>query len=261
MATIDTIHAEWNLVRSSESTDTGYASRVPQTAEPTGAGVVQFGYSGPGAPGAVASRGILLLPFATAADGANFNIRVLGWRRVPASAFGTGGLNLWIPVLLCEAAVRVSNQLPGLANTAVGSADLMANAITITRGDGRVYAPSDSQAAMLLVPSLGSAYLEILFNRGEALSAGSLYARTSESPLVMQGSNLSGTGSLAATAASVAAPGVEGRLDRLTELMFSLIAQVYVLTEVAGEGLNVPSADRDSLRTDPGLLALVGDNL
>ena len=104
----ETISAPLRKALSSNATDSSFASRIPTTTEPTGAGVVDI------APRGGASQNIVLMvPYGVGGDGDTFDMRLVGWRKVASNI--NQSLILWVPVSLVEVSCTVSTPV-GIAN-------------------------------------------------------------------------------------------------------------------------------------------------
>ncbi len=97
----------YQKARATDATDTSFASKVPTTTEPTSDGVVELAKT------SLAPTWLMLIPYATAGDNDTADVRVIGWRRVTASA-----VTLWVPTILLQFSATFSTAV-GVAGSPV----------------------------------------------------------------------------------------------------------------------------------------------
>lgn len=147
-------NAPFRKALATSSTDAAYSSRVPQSAEPTGAGVIDLSGTQVAVPNA-----IMLCPYATCSSNDTYGMRLFGWRKAilePSSL-------LWIPVLLLE--VNLTAGLSsGVTGGLVGAAELFADTVNLSFGGGvEVDSPGNDTIAHTIVPCKGFNKLEAIF--------------------------------------------------------------------------------------------------
>lgn len=145
-------------VLATNSTSVAFASKLPTTTEPSGAGVLDLDY--------IAARhedAILLFPYSTAAINNTFDMRVWGWSRniTPGSVAPNP---VWLPWLLFEGNITAGN-IPAALDTNSFMAD------TIVQVEGstnkvEVVSPTtgDVGPASIIIDFLGCEVLEFDFN-------------------------------------------------------------------------------------------------
>jgi hypothetical protein len=165
---LETISQPFRLVRSANSTDSSFASKVPTADKPSGAGVLDLGGFG------VANQnGVMLVPFGTGSDGDTFSLRVLAWHWISDPTITKAVTTLWVPALLCELSVTLSSGNPGVAGTILGSSNYFAKSISLTTGNANVSTETVSPAtsgvlAHATVDMKGAQMLEVIFTTGSS---------------------------------------------------------------------------------------------
>jgi len=153
------------------STANSWQTLIPQTTEPSGAGIFDL-FSAANGDGfePFIPRYLQAIPFGT--DGQNdlHNMRVWGWSQVgPQQA-------LYIPILLAEVAFTLGN----IDAAAVGASHYLADTITLTYGDSN--APIITTAADLpasfLLHMRGSRYIQFDFKIDTGGVAANCFWRT-----------------------------------------------------------------------------------
>lgn len=143
--------------RATDATDTSFPSKVPTATEPSGDGVHDLGTDG------LVQNAVLLVPYGTGDDTDVFEVRVIGWRRLPK---GSSASDLWVPVPLCELACTLSTPT-GAANTPVGTTGKFCDTVTMNWGSTAgvtIVSPAENVIAHAVVDLRGFQKLEVIFD-------------------------------------------------------------------------------------------------
>jgi hypothetical protein len=163
MAVIETPASHFQRLRVTSATDTSFASKVPTTTEPTGAGVVDLTIN------PLVGRQLLLVFFGAGNDDTTFDARVIGWRKV-----GT----LWVPCPLATLSCTLSSAV-GVAGAEVVATDRFVDTVTAGFGneDDKVwlFSPTSNLIARVLLDLDGFPKVEVIFDLTGATSANCLY--------------------------------------------------------------------------------------
>lgn len=139
-------------VRTTNATDTSFASKVPTTTEPTGEGVVSVRAKG------VVPEAVVVYPYGTGDADDVFDMKVLGWRKV-----GT----LWIPVPLVTLTCTLGAGV-GVSGAAVTDSEKFCDTVTAAGGISNVsyqlFSPTGDLVAHALVWTNGCDKLEFIFD-------------------------------------------------------------------------------------------------
>lgn len=154
--------------RSTNSTATTWASKVPTATKPTGDGVVNLydGNLGLAREGLV-PKFMQLVPYLTDANNESMGVRVYGWSRTT----GVGSTTLWIPQLLVDLVVTAGNIAAG---TEIGANHFIADTITLNKGDSQasIISPANDTPASCLFHMRGCEIIEFDFNVDTSLTDG-----------------------------------------------------------------------------------------
>lgn len=158
---VETASLSFRKARATNSTDGSFPSRVPTITEPTQDGVIKV-CTPP--EGLIAQNGFLAVFYGTGNNNGTFSSRVIGWRALGEVARQT---MLWIPVLLVEVQVTLSN-VTGVAGMIVGSSERFADTLSLTVGDAGVSADvvspaNDASIAHIQADLKGFQKLEFIF--------------------------------------------------------------------------------------------------
>ena len=116
--------------------------------------------------GMMAPRGLVLIPFCGGEQGANFWVRLYGWRQ-----FGKDpGTLLWIPMILAEFACIATFQ-GGFRDHVIAENERFVDSIGLSAGSGSIVAPGAGQVAYMTVPLLGSQRVQFDIVCGDELPA------------------------------------------------------------------------------------------
>lgn len=184
---VQTLAPTWQPVRAQNSTDAfpARAWRLGRNNFPSGDGDAGTQTNNPAVLAASVPDGdtmpnaICLLPFGTDAADETFKMRLLSWK--PAKKKNTSPETwLWVYSIIGEFTCTLGTRT-GLANSFVGSTNLIADTIAIvgTSGDQNSYSiisPADNTVATLMIDIRGSNYVEVLFDtNSSSASANALY--------------------------------------------------------------------------------------
>lgn len=158
-------------VLTTNSTAASFASKVPTTTAPSGAGVLTLPVT------QIMPAQLSLIFYGTDADNETFKSRVIGWKLV-----GT----LYIPILLAEVTCTLS-ATTGVAAATILNTEFFADTIVLTAGtpagSSVVFSPTGELVAHLLVDLEGFSIVEITFDmNSSAASANALYALQGGTP-------------------------------------------------------------------------------
>lgn len=146
-----------------------YPSRVVVGTMPSGDGTIFTGNTNPDAILGPIPSTLQFLFYGAGADDATLSVRILGWKPL--------GNGTWVPQCICTANLTLGN-ITGNTGLSLGTADRLVDIVSVTNGIGTVYSPaSDTQAAILEVPTAGCPVVTVDFNMGTATGGNSLYSR------------------------------------------------------------------------------------
>lgn len=163
--------ANYRKARTTNATDTSFASRVATLTEPTGTGVIDLRSQG------ASPRWVSLIPYALGDDDDVFEMWVIGWRKVVVD-----GVTLWIPTRLVKLTCTVSTAV-GVADSPVLATERFADTITASMGVSNVsyqlFSPTDNTIAHALVSPDGCEKIELIFDSttGDPTSMNCLVAK------------------------------------------------------------------------------------
>lgn len=112
----------FSKIRTANSTDASFPSRVPTTTEPTGTGIQAW--SDFGLDGVLAPTKAIIIPYGVGADNTTFKLRIIGWRLI-----GT----LWVPSVMAEYTCTNCTAV-GVASAAVVDTERFCDILTATTG-------------------------------------------------------------------------------------------------------------------------------
>lgn len=174
---LETVKGQYARALAANSVDTSFPSRIPTITQPTNAiGDVS---------GMLQQNGVLLLPFAVAADTDTFSMRLIGWRSIGPAQIGTNAATrLWIPTVLGEFACTCSTPV-GVANAPVVATERFCDTITLVGTTGNanisheIVSPANDTIAYILADLKGCQLFEVTFDStsaGTAAGMNSLYS-------------------------------------------------------------------------------------
>lgn len=170
-ATLMTISENWRKVRRTNATNATFAARVatktnPNPATPVAASATSLDPI-VSAGGSVTQNVLQLLFYATGTNNQTFSARVYGWAPV-GPVDQDPNKNIYVPVLIAEVALTISDTLVGVAGCQVVNTELFADTITLTTGNTAkctITSPTgDVSAACLEVDFTGFPVLEVQFS-------------------------------------------------------------------------------------------------
>lgn len=168
---IETLCTDWQKLKTTNFTDTSFATVGPTAIEPTGDGVIDC----VGDTGAIVQNALLAKFFGTSANNQNFNVRILGWSRW----LNANGVYTWDFIILCQLAVTLGN-LAGAANCIITATDFQADTIVVTYGstlsgeapsENIVSPANDVPGAHVLVDTKGSRKVQFQFDRNSSAAS------------------------------------------------------------------------------------------
>lgn len=163
---MNTLLQQFVKVRSTNSTDSSFPSRVATVTRPSGDGVIE-----PRSFGEFTRGTLVLVPYGTGADNATVDVRVLAWRPT------TGGL--WIPTIVSQVACTLSGAV-GVSGQDVTNTERFADTLTLSIGnagiDCQVFSPANDTVGHVTLDTKGAALLEVTFDLGTATAANALAA-------------------------------------------------------------------------------------
>lgn len=185
---IQTVDANWQKVRTTNSTDASLPTRAAQVAKPSGIGdsVAQAtasaivvdataGVAKPAGGGGV-QNGLIISPYGVGSDTNTMLVAVYGWNFLPGK--GVADKDLWVPILLGAWTCTLSSALPGIDTggtaRAVGSTELFCTTIVVTGTSGNpgvdqdTISPGGGLPASITVDLKGSQIVEIVFGRNSS---------------------------------------------------------------------------------------------
>lgn len=161
---IATESRQFEKVYATNATDASFASRIPTTTAPTGAGVIDMRVEG-----VRTYNTVLVALFGAGADNDTYSHRLIGWQNV-----GT----LWIPVPLVEIAATLGTAV-GIAAAEAVATDRFADTLTLTKGPStcEVYSPADNRIGWYTCDVYGFAKLQFDFDMVLATNGNALMKR------------------------------------------------------------------------------------
>lgn len=170
---LGTTSMKWRRVRTVNTTDNGFPSRIIRATEPSGNGsnaaqatssaVIDLTH----ADGGIVQNSLIIKPYGAGANNATFSLRVIGWRKVDE---GDPATVVWDPTVLVELACTLSSTPIGLAGKVILATDLFADTIALTTGNDDVscdiVSPTGDVAAHAVVDLKGFTKIEITFTTG-----------------------------------------------------------------------------------------------
>ncbi len=155
--------------RTTNATDTSFASKIYTTTEPSGAGVWNLNDT-PGS-GAVVPCHVLVVPFGTGDADDVFDMRVIGWRRIGS---GLKPDVAWVPTILFSLTCTMGTHV-GVALSPVVATEFFADTIVVlseptvtadvTRaGTVEVYSPANNTVAWAMGALRGCEKVEFTFD-------------------------------------------------------------------------------------------------
>ena len=138
--------------RTTNATDTSFASKVPTTTKPSGEGVINLKRE------ARASQWVELVPYGTGDANDVFEMWVIGWREIDG---------LWVPKRLVKLTCTLG-AMTGVAGASVLATELFCDTVTASMGISNVsyelYSPADDTACHVKVQTGGNELLELIFD-------------------------------------------------------------------------------------------------
>jgi hypothetical protein len=161
---LDTRSGTFLVTNSANVTASSITFPVPQTATPSGDGVIEMG----GTVGALAPNGLILVPFGVGSATNTFTMNAYGWRRTVGGGVPSTD-PLWVAYQLAAFTVTLCT-VPGLANTDVNASQLFTGTITLTSGNANVstevVSPTGNVVAHIVLDAKGSQFVELRFGTG-----------------------------------------------------------------------------------------------
>lgn len=171
---LDTLSSEFARTHTTNATDSAFPSRVPTVTEPAGDGILDICKL----PSGLVANAALLVPYGVASDNHTFDMRVIGWRRVPMRGSQSALLPLWVPCPLYQLA-WTHGGIVGVANSTVLATERFCDTVTKTWGPDSgitLYSNAADLIAGVLVDFLGHQKLEVTFDLGSGTSLNCLWA-------------------------------------------------------------------------------------
>ncbi len=174
MVVLGTTSMKWRRVRSTNTTDNGFPSRIIRATEPSGTGnsaaqataSAVIDMTQPDG-GGITQNAMIIKPYGAGANNATFSLRVIGWRKVEE---GDPTTTIWDPTVLVELACTLSSTPIGLAGKVIVATDLFADTIVLTTGNDDVscdiVSPTGDVAAHAVVDLKGFTKIEMTFTTG-----------------------------------------------------------------------------------------------
>ena len=154
----------WSRALTTNSTATGFASKIATITEPSGEGVHPVG----------GDEYVEFIPFGTNGDNDTFSMRIIGWRQHR----GAIGTDLWIPNVLSEISAVLGTSI-GIAGAEVINTEFFADTIALVSNGGVLTVVSQTAGntiAMGRVPIAGFDKIEFAFDLAGAQEAVSMNA-------------------------------------------------------------------------------------
>jgi hypothetical protein len=133
---------------------------VPTTTAPSGNGVITG-----------VRRKVLLVFFGTDAEDEQFNVRVLGWRKID---------DLWIPRPIVTTALVTLGAATGIVSELVDDTQFFADTIGAagagSDSDLEIVSPTNDLLAGIILNPRGAQRVEVVFDRTSAADCNALYA-------------------------------------------------------------------------------------
>ena len=155
---METFSGNWIRARTTNSTASSYAAKIPTLTEPTGAGVWTTDKGG----GRIQNV-VTVKPYAIASDNDTFKMRVIGWNKCDE---GTPAAVMWFPTVLVDLALTASAEV-GVAGGVVLGTERFADTMTLTTGNDDVsvdiVSPTGDVSAHAVIDLKGSQKIEFSF--------------------------------------------------------------------------------------------------
>lgn len=150
------------------STATSFTQPAATLTKPSGTGVVDFT--------ALPPSFLRVMPFGTGANNSQFDMQVIGW----SLAGGTGGTgSLWVPMVLCQFTVTLSQSVGVATSTLVLDTDRFGDTLSDpaanlgTKGtDCFVHTPANDSPAHYLIDAEGCTIFSVAVNVTAGATAG-----------------------------------------------------------------------------------------
>ncbi len=182
---LTTLSTSFRKVRTTNTTDSSYPSRVPTATRPSGTGnaaaqttsaVFDLGLDKQ-KNGIKQQNAVIIVPFGVGSDTNTFSTRVIGWRMVPGNPQSTTPtVDLWIPVPLVDLTCTLSTPA-GVAGTEIGSSNLfcdtlaIANTIGVAGQDCVIKTNGANLIAQATVDMQGYQLVEVTFTTGSSATS------------------------------------------------------------------------------------------
>lgn len=159
----------YRKARSSNATDSAFASKVPTSTKPSGTGVITLMTNVPGQP---IPNLIEVCAYAVANNNDTFNFRVIGWKQLGSDP----NTSLWVPRTLAEIACTVGTAAVAASGKDLLTTELFADTMSLTVGNANVtvniVSPADNTIAYASIDIQASPIVEIIFDDGTGGSGG-----------------------------------------------------------------------------------------
>jgi hypothetical protein len=127
--------------------------------------------------GNFSQNSVVVVPFGVGSNTNTFNVRVVGWKRVPSpnvSGPGSPNFDLWVPLDLVEMICTIATAQPGVAGTLVPATNFFCTTIVVVTGSTlvgeapseNIVSPGNGQIAHFLVQLKGCQKLQFFFTTG-----------------------------------------------------------------------------------------------
>lgn len=179
---LETLHTPLRFARPVNETSGSYVSKVPTITEPvsfagTPSGTSAFVHNN-GWQGGISQNAVKIFPYGLGADTTSFNMRVIAWNFLPATATKRAE---WFPYPLAEVLCAVSSGCPG-AGEQILATEFFADTITLVGSVGNpnvsceIISPGNDTMGHIIVGLKGCSKFEIIFDMVTATSANALLA-------------------------------------------------------------------------------------
>lgn len=164
----------WKVALSANSTQSGFASRVPTTSNTIDSEQQSS------APNAASFRNegdtVEVAPYGAGADNSTLSLRVIGWRRAGPVV---NSFIQWIPTVVADLSCTLSAAV-GIAGRTPTSTDRFADTITVTTGVAVVPSVTADTVGTAFVAVDGYEYIEFITSVGTATNANCLFVSYGE---------------------------------------------------------------------------------
>lgn len=168
-------------LRTTNATDSSFASKISTVTKPTGAGVIDLGVTdavtGQTIGNGVSPGAVKLIPFGTGANDNVMLLRVIAWHRL-GGAGQDGKTTIWIPHVVAGLTCTFCTQTgvvgaplldteflcDTLALEASPAGEPTITADTTRMGTLTIFSPANNTPAFAVVPLYGAALMEIIFD-------------------------------------------------------------------------------------------------